>query len=462
MTTKDNTMTVLILDDEKSFTEELQEYLELKNFRVFTAHTPQEGFQILHQKEVDLMILDVRLPEMNGIEVLKRVKESHPNIEVIIVSGHGDMDTVISALRSGATDYLTKPFRHLDIQIAIERTQKYLNLLYKYKEEKSKNSLISDDLTQRIQRGFIGQSKQIKKVVNLALKAAEYPFTNVLITGESGTGKENIARIIHHNSPNKENAFIAVNSSAVPETLLESEFFGHKKGSFTGAISHKKGFFEAANNGTLFLDEIADMPINLQAKLLRALEEKKITRIGESEEIRVDLRIISATNHLIPKLVEQNRFRLDLLHRLNTIEIHIPPLRNRKEDIPLLLEAFIKEFSHKMKKPAPSFNQALINHLTAYNFPGNIRELRNMVERSLIFQRNNRLTIDDFPLKDNAPLQKQEEETLNLENNEKKLIIKALEQCNYHQKEASMLLGISRDALIRRMKKYHIQIQKAM
>jgi len=456
-------MRVLILDDEKNFTEELQEYLEIKDFEALTANTPADGFKILQKTPIDLMILDVRLPGMSGIEILKEVKQTYPDMEVIIVSGHGDMDTVISAMRYGAIDYLRKPFRHLDIQIAIERTQKYLKLFHQYKEMKNRSSLISLDLEQRIQRNFIGESEPIKEVLQLALTASQHPYTNVLITGESGTGKENVARIIHYSSPNKENAFVAVNSSAVPETLLESEFFGHKKGSFTGAISDKRGFFELANLGTLFLDEIADMPFNLQAKLLRALEEKNVTRIGDSENIQVEIRIISATNHIVHDLVEQKKFRLDLLHRLNTIEINILPLRERKEDIPLLLEHFIKEFSIKMNKPTPQFQSGLIDHLSAYHFPGNVRELRNMIERAMIFHKGTILSAADFPFKDSFNTPEPEETlNLNLDETEKKLILMALERCDFNQNQASKLLGISRDALIRRLKKYKIRIQKAM
>jgi len=456
-------MTVLILDDEVNFTEELQEYLEIKDFEAYTANTPAEGFKILQSTAIDLLILDVRLPGMSGIEILKEVKQTYPDMEVIIVSGHGDMDTVISAMRNGAIDYLRKPFRHLDIQIAIERTQKYLKLFHKYKEMKNRSSLISLDLEQRMHRNFIGESQKIKDVLNLAITAAQYPFTNVLITGESGTGKENVARIIHYSSPTKENAFVPVNSSAVPETLLESEFFGHKKGSFTGAISDKSGFFEVANQGTLFLDEIADMPINLQAKLLRALEEKRIARIGGTEEINVELRVISATNHVVHDLVDQKKFRLDLLHRLNTVEINIPPLRERKEDIPLLVEFFIKEFATKMNKPIPTFNPSLVDHLASYHFPGNVRELRNMIERAMIFQKGVQLSAADFPLKDSFETQLSHTDVnLNLEENEKRYIILALERCEYNQMKAAQILGISRDSLVRRLKKYNIKIQKAM
>ncbi len=257
---------ILILDDEKQFTEELSSFFE-GDYIAYEANNVGDGRRILQEKPIDLLILDVRLPGINGLEILKEVKEEKPNIEVIVVSAHGDMDTVIKALRLGAFDYLRKPFRFLDLQIAIERTQKFLQMQRKLKQMEEKNSLISKALEDKIERFFIGVSKEILHVYEQANTFAQYRDAHVLITGESGTGKENIARIIHHSSPRKDNLFVAVNSSAITDTLLESEFFGHKKGSFTGAINDKIGFFEACDKGTLFLDEIADMPFNLQAKL---------------------------------------------------------------------------------------------------------------------------------------------------------------------------------------------------
>jgi len=344
-------ISILILDDEKQFTEELVGFFKDSDYEAFEANNVGDGRRILNEKKIDLLILDVRLPGVSGLDILKEVKEQHPSMEVIIISAHGDMDTVIKAMRNGAFDYLRKPFRFIDLQIAIERTQKYLQMQRKLKQMEEKNSLISKTLEEKIDRQFIGVSKKILNVFEQAKTAAKYPEANVLITGESGTGKENIARIIHFSSTRKENVFCAVNSSAISETLLESEFFGHKKGSFTGAINDKMGFFEVCNQGTLFLDEIADMPFNLQAKILRATEEKVITRVGDTEPIKTDFRIISATNHDIEKRVEENKFRLDLLHRLNTLHIHIPALRERPEDIKPLLDYYVDYFAVRFNKP---------------------------------------------------------------------------------------------------------------
>jgi len=452
---------VLVLDDEKPFTEELCELLGRSGFYAFESNTASEGMKIMEKEQIDLLILDVRLRRVDGLEVLKKVKEAYPNVEVIIVSAHGDMDTVIKAMRLGAIDYLRKPFRHIDIQIAIERTNKFFFLQQKISRMEEKNSLISKDLERRIERHLIGDSPQLKKVLELALTAAKYPFTNVLVTGESGTGKENIARIIHYASPLKDNVFCPVNSSAIADTLLESEFFGHKKGSFTGALSDKKGFFEISNNGTLFLDEIADMPYNLQAKILRAIEEKKITRVGETEERSTNFRIISATNHNVDKLVEKQKFRLDLLHRLNTLRIHIPPLRERTQDIEPLLYYFAEEFSVKMNKPVFKIAPDVVAALKKYSFPGNIRELKNITERAIILCKGNTLQISDFPLEYEKPIQTVSgTESFNLKKVEQDLIRLSLKNNDYNQSVAARQLGITRDALIRRMRKYGIVIHK--
>ncbi|MDD4489803.1 MAG: sigma-54 dependent transcriptional regulator [Paludibacter sp.] len=451
---------ILILDDEKEFTEELSSFFE-DEYEVYEANNIGDGRRILNEKEIDLLILDVRLPGISGLDILKEVKEQKPSIEVIVISAHGDMDTVIKALRLGAFDYLRKPFRFIDIQIAIERTQKYLQMQRKLKQMEEKNSLISKTLEEKIERQFIGVSPQILKILQQAKTAAQYPDANVLITGESGTGKENIARIIHYSSPRKENVFCAVNSSSITDTLLESEFFGHKKGSFTGAINDKMGFFEVSNKGTLFLDEIADMPFNLQAKILRATEEKVITRVGDTIPIKTDFRIISATNHDIEKQVEEQKFRLDLLHRLNTLHIHIPPLRERTADIKPLLEYYVDYYATKFNKPGINITENIYDALSEYDFPGNVRELKNMAERAVILCQGNQLSIHDFPVKKT----KQKENTLtidkvNLKSNEIKMILEALHSCNYNQTAASDLLGISRDALIRKMKKYNISAYK--
>lgn len=460
---KHNKIEILILDDEKQFTEELYEFFQNSGFEAYEANTESEARKILQSNEIDLFILDVRLPGVNGLDILKDVKISNPTMEVIIVSAHGDMDTVIKAMRLGAFDYLRKPFRHIDIQITIERTKKFLLMQHKLRNMEERNSLISKTLEEKIERQFIGVSPQILEVYNLALVAANYPDSNVLITGESGTGKENIARIIHYSSTRKDHVFCAVNSSAITDSLLESEFFGHKKGSFTGAINDKMGFFEVSDKGTLFLDEIADMPFNLQAKILRATEEKTITRVGDTNQIRTDFRIISATNFDIDKRVENKNFRLDLLHRLNTLHIHIPALRERPEDIKPLMIHFIELYANKFNKVGMHISADALKLVSKYEFPGNVRELRNMVERAVILAKGGSLGISDFPIKQQkSDLSITNEAIVSLKINEIKLIRKALENCNNNQQACADMLGITRDALIRKMKKYEIVVNKIM
>lgn len=456
-------LSVLTIDDEKRFTEELSEYLQDSGFISYEAHTGRQGMEILSRHAIDLLILDVRLPGISGLDILKNVRTKYPAMEVIIVSAHGDMDTVIKAMRSGAIDYLRKPFRHIDIRIAIERTQKFMLLQREVRLLQEKCSLISKSLEQRIDRHFIGQSLQIKEVLDMAITAARYPDTNVLITGESGTGKENIARIIHYDSRRKDHIFCAVNSSAITDSLLESEFFGHKKGSFTGAITDKKGFFEISHNGTLFLDEIADMPHNLQAKMLRAIEEKSVTRVGETHQVASNFRIISATNQAPEKLQENSRFRLDLFHRLNTLHIHIPPLRERTEDIEPLLLFFVEDISQKLNKAKPSIDDNVLHTLINYEFPGNVRELKNLCERAIILNKDGILTGKDFPL--NGKRKHTDRETrkdFNLVESEIRLIREALQANDFNISAAADTLGIQRMALSRKMKKYKITVQPSL
>jgi DNA-binding NtrC family response regulator len=456
---KKDKIKILILDDEKQFTEELSGFFVDSEFESFEANTAAEGKKILDRIGIDLLILDVRLPGVNGLDILKEVKIHYPYMEVIIISAHGDMDTVIKAMRLGAFDYLRKPFRYIDIQIAIERTQKYLQMQRKLKHMEEKNSLISKSLEEKIDRQFIGISPQILEVFEQAVTAANYPDANVLITGESGTGKENIARIIHYSGARKEHVLCAVNSSSITESLVESEFFGHKKGSFTGAITDKMGFFEVCDQGTLFLDEIADMPLNLQSKILRATEEKVITRVGDTNPVHTDFRIISATNHDIEERVEKKYFRLDLLHRLNTLQIHVPPLRQRPEDIKPLLNHFVDLFSIKFNKPNLHISQEIFNALLKYDFPGNVRELKNMAERAVILCKGNSLGLNDFPVKpQKSDITLAKNDLVDLRTNEIKMIRKALQVCKFNQQATADALGIHRDALSRKIKKYNISI----
>ena len=451
-------LNILVLDDEKKLTDEICCYLKRKGFKTFPSISPEQAEQILKKELIDLLILDLKLPGITGLEFLKKVKKEFPEIEVIMITGHGDMDDVIEALRLGAIDFLKKPFRNFDIQIAIERSEKYINLSRELSVIQKNYTLISKELEKQIKRPFIGNSNTIKNVVEQSMKAAKHPETNVLITGESGTGKEAVAWIIHYSSKRKNKYFCAVNCSAIPENLVESEFFGHKKGSFTGAISDKTGFFEQASSGTLFLDEITDMPLSLQPKFLRVLEERTVRRVGDKKEIPVDVRIISSSNRDVQQLVDEGKFRLDLWHRLNTFIINIPPLKKRPEDIEALMNYFLHDFSIKMKKPVPLIPKNLINTLKKYSFPGNVRELKNMIERAIILSDNNVLNIELFGIsKDPGKKREVVQKNLNMEKNEIDIIEKALAQTNQNQKEAATLLGISQYALLRRMKKYKIR-----
>ncbi len=456
-----NKLKVLILDDEERLTEELSEFLKEAGIEVFVANTAREGFCILKKKPIDLIVLDIRLRGENGLEILREVKGKYPHIEVIVMSAHGDMDTVIEAMKSGAFDYLRKPFRPTELLVSIRRTHKFLIQHKKLKEWEEGNSLIPRSLEQSIERNFIGVSPQIRGILDMAMKVAEFPDTNVLITGESGTGKENIARIIHFAGRRSDHVFCAVNSSAITDSLQDSEFFGHKKGSFTGALADKKGFFEASDKGTLFLDEIADMPPGLQAKMLRAIEEKKVTRVGETLPVETDFRIISATNHDLGKLVEEKKFRLDLIHRLNTIHIHIPPLREHPEDIEPLLRSFLKVFAGKLDKPVPDIDRSVIEMLKNYPFPGNVRELKNMAERAIILSRQLVLGIQDFPV-NTGPVSGGERNgyRLNLEEKEEELVRQALQENNFNQVLAAKALGIQRMALARKIRKYAINFKQ--
>ena len=452
---------ILILDDEKKITDRIAEFLNKKPFEVFCAYTPSHAFDILNANTIDIIIIDVLLPEMNGIEVLAKVKKQFPDIEAIMVSGHGDMDMTINAMQKGAVDFLKKPFSSIDLQLAIERTSRYLRLQKRFNIEQNKNSIITRELETLIEKDFIGSSKVIRDVLNLAVQVGKDSDINALIVGENGTGKEIIARIIHYSSERKDKIFYPINSAAIPETLLESEFFGHRKGAFTDAKESKKGCFELADGGSLFLDEIADMPYSLQTKLLRAIEEKRIKQVGSEKEFSVDVRIISATNKDLEKLIDENKFRIDLYHRINNFVINIPPLRERVEDIEPLLYYFSEMMAKKKNRQLPIIKKEVIDTLRYYHFPGNVRELKNMIERAFILSQNNIIDLSHFSFM----LNKEEKDThreinLNLRENEILLIKKALLNTNYNQQKAAGLLGISRDSLIRRMKKYKIKINK--
>jgi len=339
------TLSILIVDDEQGYRNELTEFFSDNQFQVHTAALPSEALKVLTTNDIDIVILDIRLPEMSGLDLLRLIKSDYPDIEIIMISGHGDMDSVIQAMRNGATDFFSKPFKMLEILSAIERSKRFIMLNSKLREVEQNFLRVSRQLNDNFGHGIIGQSRAMKQVMDMIGKVSISDSTSVLITGESGTGKELVARAIHLLSPRRDKYFYAVNSSAITETLFESEFFGHTKGAFTGASENKTGWFEVANKGTLFLDEIGDLPMALQIKFLRVLEERKISRVGATKEIDIDVRIIAATHQNLELLTEEKRFRLDLFHRLNSFVIQLPPLRERKEDIPLLLKYFVADYS---------------------------------------------------------------------------------------------------------------------
>jgi DNA-binding NtrC family response regulator len=448
------------LDDEQLVRDELSEFLVDPNFQIFKAGSPTEAFQIMDRNDVHIAIVDINLPEMNGLEVLEKVKKEYPDIEVIMISGYSEMDSVIHSMRLGASDFFTKPFRLRDVENAIERTKKFVHLNKSLQEVKRNYSIISKEFYEAMGYEIVGESRHMKNLINLIGKVAKTENTSVLITGESGTGKELVARAIHYLSSRKENCFYAVNCSAIPETLFESEFFGHTKGAFTGASDTKTGWFEAANKGTLFLDEIGDMQLNLQTKFLRVLEDRKIRKVGSNIEIPFDTRIIAATNQNLEELSTTKGFRLDLYHRISSFVIHLEPLRNRKEDIPLLLDYFVKYFNRVMGKNINEIDEAVIRKLLAYEFPGNVRELKNMVERAVIICDMNKLKLSHFQLSQEndhvGEYHYPSEEILDLELVEKNCIQKALEKANYNKSKAADLLNITWQSLDRRIKKYKI------
>ncbi len=457
---------ILIVDDEPRVVDEIQEFLTAKKFNVFKAGKPSEAFKQLELHTVNIVILDIKLPEMSGLDVLLKIKSTYPEVEVIMISGHGDMDTVIQALRNGATDYFSKPFRLFDINNAITRTQKYLELNNKFKTAQQNVDELSAKMLNSIGTQLLGKSSAMKILISMMNKVAKSENTSVLILGESGTGKELVANGIHQLSKRNKNMFYSVNCSAVPESLFESEFFGHKKGSFTGAHQDKSGWFEIADSGTLFLDEISDMPMAQQAKLLRVLEERQVSKVGSRNIKHIDVRVIAASNTKLEQLAMEHKFREDLFHRLSVFVIQIPPLRNRKEDIPLLYDYYLKQYVSQMEKNIRMSDPEIIKILSDYNFPGNIRELRNIVERAVIMCEGDTILPEhiSFSLStaqktshqnekntDALPIEK---DNFDLEFHEKNLIQRALSRANNNKSKAATLLNVTWQALDRRMKKY--------
>ncbi len=439
-------MKLLIVDDEKRLRDMFKILCEGAGFEVDTAESPTSALQMFERHVYDIVFVDVRMPEMDGITLMKRLKEIDPAIEVIIITAHGSIETAVEAMREGAADFIPKPFGSDELQAAIERTTRFRQLNHQLRETENELLRIRREKESGLDEVFVGQSNSVVTALDLVDKLAVNENVSVLITGDSGTGKELIARRLHRLSPRASKPFFAVNCAAIVDTLFESEFFGHRKGAFTGADMDQSGWFERANGSTLFLDEITEIPIRLQAKLLRVLEERSVTRVGETGNRSIDVRIIASSNQPIEDIVEEGKFRKDLFFRLNGFRLHLSPLRERPDDIPLLCKHFLNGLRSNMTKHVTSVSANALHELQTYPFPGNVRELKNLVERAVILSGSE--TIESFYLPESAA----GESSLNLRELEVTAIRQALERAGGNKSLAAKLLGISWQSLHRKLK----------
>jgi len=458
--------TILVIDDERSMREFLSIMLEREGYSVVTKDNGNDALDFIRKNNYDLIITDIKMPKMSGIDILRESMNLHPNTPVIMITAFASTEVAVEAMKLGAYDYITKPFNVDEIKIIIKNALEKKTLF-------DENMSLKEELKGRYQfSNIVGKSDKIRKVFELIMKVANSKST-VLLTGESGTGKELVARAIHHNSDRKVQPFVSISCGAIPETLLESELFGHQKGAFTGADSDKKGLFEVADGGTFFLDEVTEAPLSIQAKLLRVLQEKEFKRVGGVKDIKVDVRVIAATNKNLHKLIEDGKFREDLYYRLNVIPIELPPLRERKEDIPLLVSHFINKYNSINKKGIKGIIPEAMEKLEKYTWRGNVRELENVIERAVTLEiadniypeslpdeiRNYKiepLKIITEPLKSDIP-----SEGLNLEDYiskiEKDIILNALEKTGWVKKKAAELLNMSFRSFRYKLQKYDIE-----
>ena len=443
-------MNILIVDDEEMQRNLLQGFLEKQNYKVLSAADGKSGLALFMEHPVELVLLDHRMPDMNGDEVLARMKEINPGVRAIIITAFAAVDMAVRVMQLGADDFLEKPVDLAELLAKIHSIED--ELLVAEDVEAVEESLELEDLPVRL----VGHSQAIRNVLSIVRRAAPAPWT-VLIRGETGTGKELIARLIHLLSPRKDQPFIELNCAAVPENLFESELFGHEKGAFTGAAARRRGVFELADGGTLFLDEIGELPPAMQAKLLRALQEHTISRVGSEKPISVDVRIVAATNRDLKAMVDQHSFREDLYFRLNVIEIEVPPLRQRKEDIPELIDFFLKKFNSKAR-----FDSQAITQLTKYNFPGNIRELEHIIQRTTTLARSQVISLRDLPpeIRHYRGAGNSGNLTQRLAEIERQMLLEALESNDWVQTRAAESLGISERVLRYKMEKADIQKTK--
>jgi DNA-binding NtrC family response regulator len=445
------------VDDEPLVRRSLSELLTLSGYAVSTASDGKEALNLLKTYHADIVITDIKMPQMDGIQLLKEIKSINRDIPVILITGYASIENAVEAMKEGAYDYVTKPIMDSEIKIVLDRLLQQKELLEENIKLKQQISAGSRDKFHEI----VGKSAKMQKIYTL-IEAITSTRANVLIHGESGTGKRLIAHAIHNcNEQERGKPFVEVSCGALSETLLESELFGHVKGSFTSAIKDKMGRFELASGGTIFLDEIDAFSTALQVKLLRVLQEGEFERVGDNKTIKIDIRVIAATNQKLEELIKQGKFRKDLYYRLNIISIEVPPLRERKNDIPLLIEDFIKKHSKHLSKKIERVSAEAMAKFTDYDWPGNIRELENVIERAIILSKGPMIEVEDLPdLFHNL----QEPQEVNTENNlklkealrspEKTLILKALKSTNGNRNETARVLGINRTTLYKKMQKF--------
>lgn len=444
---------ILVVDDEKNIREGLSRALELEGYEVFLAADGVEALNILNNDIVDLIIADLKMPKLSGEELLRRVVASYPTLPTIILTGHGTIETAVQAMRDGAYDFLTKPLNLNRLSLLVKRALSTRELVLQHRA-------LQEELEKKSQFvNIIGKSAVMQKIFEIVQQVAPTK-ASVLITGESGVGKEVIADAIHYHSPRKEKALVKVHCAALSESLLESELFGHEKGAFTGAIARKRGRFELAHLGTIFLDEIGEINQNVQIKLLRILEEKKFERVGGEQTIEVDVRVIAATNRDLKEEIDEGRFREDLYYRLNVVNAHIAPLRERKEDIPLLIAAFLKEFAEENDKRIIGIESKARLMLFNYSWPGNIRELRNCIESAVVMSKSTVITLDDLP----PYITKHADEDyirvssdVTLAEAEKEIIRFTLNRHNGNKSKSAEVLGIGRKTLHRKIDQYGLE-----
>ena len=451
--------TILVADDDSSIRSLLKQLLSDEGYAVVEATTGTEVVEKVKDTNPDLVIMDVRMPELDGIEALSKLRISSPKTSVLIMTAFGSSNNAIKAMELGAFDYITKPFELDKISHTVKRVIEYRDLT-------SEVQVLRDEISSLVQtERIVGNSAPMQEVYKTIGKVAKSDAT-VLVTGESRTGKELVAEALHYNSNRRSGPLVKVSCAALPETLLEAELFGHEKGSFTGAMTQRRGRFELADKGTIFLDEIGEMSLPMQTKLLRVLQERKIERVGSSLPIKVDIRIVVATNKDLSKQVEQQKFRDDLFYRLNVINIHMPPLRERKEDIPALVEHFLAKHRYSATAQPAAISEEALKRLMEYDWPGNVRELENVIERAVVLSRGQIITSRELPFGDHDAEHDEEGEDVSVEKSffkksvsqfEKDLIMKALRDANGNRSKAAEMLGIYRRLLYAKIKEYGLE-----